>query len=200
MATLTLILGGVRSGKSRFAERLATERPPVTYLATAQAGDAEMARRIVEHRRRRPADWRTVEEPWDVAGVVARQDSGCLLLECLSLWLTNLILGLPDRPALDDACVRSEVERLIAAFGTAPGRVVVVSNEVGCGVMPVNALARRFGDLLGEVNQRLALVADEVYWCVAGIPVRIKGDARTQGKAHEVTEQREGPSTQGQHP
>jgi adenosylcobinamide kinase/adenosylcobinamide-phosphate guanylyltransferase len=175
---LTLVLGGVRSGKSRCAEQRALAYPPVTYLATAQAGDAEMARRISEHRQRRaghvPA-WRTIEEPWDVAAVVAAHTApGTLLFECLGLWLTNLLVGLPDRAACDDAAVRSEVTQLLAAIETARGRVIVVSQEAGCGIVPVNALARRFADLLGEANQRLADAADSVYMCVAGFPVAIK--------------------------
>jgi adenosylcobinamide kinase/adenosylcobinamide-phosphate guanylyltransferase len=182
MAALVLVLGGVRSGKSRFAEQLAAGQPPVTYLATAQAGDDEMARRIRLHQQRRADrgwDWHTVEEPWDVAGAVAahfrnQPDAGCVLLECLTLWLTNLLVGLPQRPALADTGVLAAVERLEETIAAGPGRVVVVSNEVGCGIMPVNELARRFGDLLGEANQRLARRASEVYACWAGIPVRIK--------------------------
>jgi adenosylcobinamide kinase / adenosylcobinamide-phosphate guanylyltransferase len=171
MARLTLVLGGVRSGKSRWAERLAERNAPVTYLATAQAGDAEMAARIAAHRERRPASWRTIEEPWDVAAVVARHGEGCLLLECVPLWLTNRLGGCTD------AMIRSQVAELIEAVGRAAGRVIAVSNETGCGIMPVNALARRFGDLLGEANQHLAAAAADVCWCVAGIPVCIKGDA-----------------------
>jgi adenosylcobinamide kinase/adenosylcobinamide-phosphate guanylyltransferase len=183
MAALTLVLGGVRSGKSRFAEGLALGRPRVIYLATGQAGDPEMAGRIEVHRRRRarqaPA-WRTVEEPWDVPAALveaARSDDGpepCVLLECLGLWLTNLLLGLPGRPALDDAAVADRVDALLEAVRSGAGRAIVVSSEVGCGLVPANALARRFGDLLGEANQRLAAAADEAFACVAGIPVRLK--------------------------
>ncbi len=146
----------------------------MTYLATATAGDAEMTRRIGVHRQRRPAEWRTVEETWDLAGVLARHAQGCLLVECLTLWLTNLLVGLPGRTPQDDDGVRQAVAELTTALGRATGQIVIVSNETGCGIMPVNELARRFGDLLGEANQRLASVAREVYWCVAGIPVRIK--------------------------
>ena len=176
MAHLTLVVGGVRSGKSRFAEQLAQAHPPVTYLATARAGDAEMARRIARHRQRRAADWRTVEESWDlpaaVAGLVA--GPGCVLVECLTLWLTNLLVGLPERAACTEAEALAEVDALVAGLRQGSGRLVVVSNEVGWGIIPANELARRFGDLLGEANQRLAAAATEVYACVAGIPVRIK--------------------------
>lgn len=175
MAAMTLVLGGVRSGKSRWAEQLAALHPPVTYLATAQAGDAEMAQRIAVHRQRRAVltpPWRTVEEPFDIAAVVAAQPAGgCLLIEDLGLWLTNLLVG---RECADEAVAR-EVGRFLDALVQCPGRVIVVSQEVGLGIVPINALARRFGDLLGTLNQRLAAVAQEVCLCVAGIPVRIKG-------------------------
>lgn len=180
MARLTLVVGGVRSGKSRHAERLAAAAPPVTYLATAQAGDDEMRRRIAGHRGRRPEGWATVEEPWDVAAAVARHAGGGLLLEDLTLWLSNLLIGLSGHEPLDDAGVRAEVGALVEAAEKAVGQVVVVSGEVGCGIVPVNALARRFADLLGEANQRLAAAADEVFWCVAGIPVPIKGGSGTR--------------------
>jgi adenosylcobinamide kinase/adenosylcobinamide-phosphate guanylyltransferase len=181
---LVLVLGGVRSGKSRFAEQLAATSPPVTYLATAQAGDAEMARRIARHQERRDRydpPWRTVEEPWEVVraarsahGSGAELAQGCVLLECLPLWLTNLLVGLPGRPGLADEAVLAEVRALAGAAAAAAGRTVVVSSEVGCGLMPANALARRFGDLLGEANQILASAAAEVYACLAGIPLRVK--------------------------
>jgi adenosylcobinamide kinase/adenosylcobinamide-phosphate guanylyltransferase len=174
MARVTLVVGGVRSGKSRHAEQLAAAAPPVTYLATAQAGDDEMFRRIAEHRRRRPEAWRTIEEPWDVAGVVRQHTEGSLLIDCLSLWLTNLLVGKADFVVRDSAEVLEHVEELSGAITQARGRIIVVSSEVGCGIVPVAEVARRFADLLGEANQRLAALAQEVYWCVAGIPVRIK--------------------------
>jgi adenosylcobinamide kinase/adenosylcobinamide-phosphate guanylyltransferase len=176
MAQLALVTGGVRSGKSRWAERLAAACPPVTYLATAQAGDPEMARRIAQHQQRRASlGWQTVEEPWDAAAAIRAQGTGgCVLLECLTLWLTNRLLGLPGRPAQEEADIRDAVADLVAAANTVAARVVVVSNETGCGIMPANDLARRFSDLLGEANQALATAATEVYWCVAGIPVRVK--------------------------
>jgi adenosylcobinamide kinase/adenosylcobinamide-phosphate guanylyltransferase len=174
----------VRSGKSRFAEQLAAAHPPVTYLATARTAlegkeaDAEMAERIARHQERRAAfaiPWRTVEEPWDIPGVLAAQgEAGCVLVECLTLWLTNLLLGGPGQAALDDAGLRARVDALVTAAERTPARVLVVSNEVGCGIMPVSALARRFGDVLGEANQRLAAASTEVYGCMAGIPLRLK--------------------------
>ena len=184
MPHLTLIVGGVRSGKSRFAEQLAAAHPPVTYLATARAtlegtdADAEMAERIARHRQRRaqfPTPWQTVEEPWEVPAVVAaHQGTGSVLVECLTLWLTNLVLGGAGQPALADAEILARVDALAATARESMARVLVVSHEVGCGIMPVNALARRFADLLGEANQRLAAAAEEVYGCMAGIPLRLK--------------------------
>jgi adenosylcobinamide kinase / adenosylcobinamide-phosphate guanylyltransferase len=183
---LTLVLGGVRSGKSRLAEELAARLPPVVYVATAQAGDAEMARRIARHQQQRAQHsppWRTVEEPWDVVSVVASpggsaQAPGCILVECLTLWVTNLLLGLPGRAGagapLTESEIMTRVRGLAEVARTQPGQVIVVSNEVGCGIMPANALARRFGDVLGEANQVVAAAAAEVYVCWAGIPWRIK--------------------------
>jgi len=184
MPHLTLIVGGVRSGKSRFAEQLAAAHPPVTYLATARAAlegmeaDAEMVERIARHRERRAAfspSWQTVEEPWDVPeAVAAHGGAGCVLVECLTLWLTNLLLGGPGRAALEDADVRARVDDLASAAERTAARVLVVSHEVGCGIMPTSPLARRFADLLGEANQRLAAASTEVYGCMAGIPLRLK--------------------------
>jgi adenosylcobinamide kinase/adenosylcobinamide-phosphate guanylyltransferase len=186
MARLTLIVGGARSGKSRFAEQLAAGLAPVTYLATALPADrlpgaepdAEMAARIARHRQRRAAlapAWRTIEEPWDVPGAVAAHGTaGGVLVECLTLWVTNLLLGVPGRAPLQDAEIIAEVRRLMQAGQEVPARVLVVSNEVGCGIVPANALARRFGDLLGEANQFVAAQATEVYGCLAGIPLRWK--------------------------
>jgi adenosylcobinamide kinase/adenosylcobinamide-phosphate guanylyltransferase len=175
VARLTLIVGGVGSGKSRLAEELAAASPPVIYLATALAGDAEMAERIARHRERRPAEWRTVEDPWDVVAAVTRHlGDGCVVLECLTLWITNLMLGLPQHPACDGADILQEVDALIGVAGSGSGRLIVVSNEVGCGVMPANELSRRFADVLGEANQRLASAAHEVFACWAGIPHKLK--------------------------
>jgi adenosylcobinamide kinase / adenosylcobinamide-phosphate guanylyltransferase len=180
MAQLTLILGGVRSGKSRFAEQLAYGHDPVTYLATAALpdaeADAEMASRIARHRQRRAAlAWRTVEEPWDVPGAVAAHGgSGCVLVECLTLWVSNLLLGGPGRAGLQDVDIMTQVRRLAQAGQEVSAHVIVVSNEVGWGIVPANALARRYGDLLGEANQLVAAQATAVYACLAGIPLRWK--------------------------
>jgi adenosylcobinamide kinase/adenosylcobinamide-phosphate guanylyltransferase len=171
-----LVLGGVRSGKSRWAEHLAGLSPPVTYVATAQVGDEEMARRIAVHRHRRPAAWQTIEAPWGLETTLARtEDEGTVLIDCLTLWITNRLVGLADHAAEDDRAIEQAIDDLARALAAPGCRVVVVSGEVGCGIMPINAVARRFGDLVGLANQRLAEVATEVYWCVAGLPQRIKG-------------------------
>jgi adenosylcobinamide kinase/adenosylcobinamide-phosphate guanylyltransferase len=178
MAQLTLVLGGMRSGKSRFAEQLAGAAPPVTYLATATPGDAEMSRRIALHRERRahhrPA-WQSIEESWHVVEALRQHGvAGCVLLECLTLWISNLMQGSERGPGLSDADILAETLTLAETARTVPARVIMVSSEVGCGIVPEHALARRFGDLLGEANQRLAAAAEEVHVCLAGIPLRIK--------------------------
>ena len=174
---MILVLGGARSGKTRLAERLAAGRGPVTYVATALAvpDDAEMASRIARHRRNRPEDWTTKEVPRDLEGTLPALVSvpGVVLIDCVTLWLTNLILGLGGGPALDDADALATVARTAkAARGAAT--VVWVSNEVGSGVVPENALARRFADLQGRANQALAERADVVHLCVAGLSIRLK--------------------------
>ena len=164
---IELVIGGARSGKSRHAERLARAGGgPVVYVATGQALDAEMAERIAHHRQRRPANWRTVEEPVDLAGALRREDAPgvCVLVDCLTLWLTNVLFA--GRP--------EAIEDLV---GTLPGlrsHVVLVSNEVGWSIVPENALARRFRDEQGRLNQRVAAVADRVTLVAAGLPLCLK--------------------------
>jgi len=165
-ARLTLVLGGARSGKSRHAEELVTALPPPwIYVATAQPLDDEMAARIAEHRSRRDPRWRTVETPRDVAGAIDRAD-GAVLVDCLTLWLTNLMLGGADSDV--------EMQRLEQALAHASQPVVLVANEVGLGIVPENALARRFRDAAGRLNQAMAARADRVVLMVAGIPVQVK--------------------------
>jgi adenosyl cobinamide kinase/adenosyl cobinamide phosphate guanylyltransferase len=167
---LTLVLGGARSGKSRFAESLITRHPPPwLYVATAEAGDAEMTARIAAHKARRGTDWRTIEAPPDLAGVLAEQGNKPVLVDCLTLWLSNLMLANSD--------IDAAVARLEQALEQTYGPVVLVANEVGSGVVPENALARRFRDLQGQLNQRLAARADRVVLVVAGLPLFVKGAA-----------------------
>jgi adenosylcobinamide kinase/adenosylcobinamide-phosphate guanylyltransferase len=166
---LTLVLGGARSGKSRYAERLvlASGLDPV-YVATAEPLDEEMAARIGEHRARRGAGWRTVEEPLDLVAVLKRQFSPAraVLVDCLTLWLANLMAA--GRP------VEAEVDRLIAALPGLAGPLVLVSNEVGQGIVPAGAMARAFVDHAGRLHQRIAEVADVVVFMTAGLPQRLK--------------------------
>ncbi len=166
---LSLVLGGARSGKSWHAERLvlASGLAPV-YVATAEALDQEMAARIAEHRARRGGDWRTVEEPVDLIGVLEREcaPGRVLLVDCLTLWLTNLMVR--------ERSVDAEIEHLIAAFASLRGAAVLVSNEVGQGVVPADAMARAFVDHAGRLHQRIAEVADAVVFMTAGLPQRLK--------------------------
>jgi adenosylcobinamide kinase / adenosylcobinamide-phosphate guanylyltransferase len=167
---LTLVLGGARSGKSRYAESLITALPPPwIYLATAQAGDEEMAQRIAAHRERRgAAGWQTIEAPHDVAGALATAVAHVpLLIDCMTLWLTNRMLAETDLDA--------ETARVEEALVRRSGFAVLVSNEVGYGIVPDNALARRFRDAQGRLNQRLAARADRVVLVVAGLPLLLKG-------------------------
>ena len=166
---LTLVLGGARSGKSRYAERLvlASGLAPV-YVATAEALDDEMAARIAAHRARRGADWRTVEEPLDLVAALHREcaPDRAVLVDCLTLWLANL-MG-QDRPP------GPEIERLVAALGALPGALVLVSNEVGLGVVPTAAMARAFIDHAGWLHQRIAEQAEVVVFMAAGLPLHLK--------------------------
>jgi adenosylcobinamide kinase/adenosylcobinamide-phosphate guanylyltransferase len=169
LARLTLILGGARSGKSRYAERLvlASGLAPV-YVATGEALDEEMAARIAEHRRRRGAHWRTVEEPLDLVGVV-RRESGperAVLVDCLTLWLTNLMMK--ERP------LRAEIEGLVAVLPRLSGPLVLVSNEVGLGVVPTDAMARTFIGHAGGLHQTIAERANVVVFMAAGLPLHLK--------------------------
>ena len=165
---LTLVLGGARSGKSGHAEALVTSCPaPWVYVATAEPGDAEMAARIAEHRRRRGAGWLTSEAPVDLAAALAgAPDVAPVLVDCLTLWLTNLMLAEHD--------VAAATEALEAALAARGGPVVLVSNEVGLGIVPDNALARDFRDHAGRLHQRLAARADRVLFMVAGLPLTVK--------------------------
>ncbi len=167
-----LVLGGVRSGKSQVAERLARDSGlPVTYLATATPSDGEMATRIAAHRARRPAHWGLVEEPVHLAAALrAHAAPGrCLLVDCLTLWLTNLML------AADGAALDRERAALLGLLPTLPGRLILVSNETGLGGIAMGNLGRRFGDAAGQLHQDLAPLCDQVILTVAGLPLHLKG-------------------------
>ncbi|KQU54835.1 adenosylcobinamide kinase/adenosylcobinamide phosphate guanyltransferase [Bosea sp. Leaf344] len=167
-ASLTLILGGARSGKSRHGEGLIEALPgPWTYIATAQAWDDEMRTRIAEHRARRSPDWLTVDAPLALAAAIAATPPGRpILVDCLTLWLTNVMLAEQDTQA---GCA----DLLRACAGRA-GPIVLVASEVGLGIVPENALARRFRDEAGRLHQRLAAQADRVVFMVAGLPMQVK--------------------------
>jgi adenosylcobinamide kinase / adenosylcobinamide-phosphate guanylyltransferase len=172
LSAVTLVLGGARSGKSRHAETLVTGAASAgTYIATAEAGDAEMAARIAEHRRRRGAFWHTVEEPLDLAGAIrAHADPNRpILVDCLTLWLSNLMGA--------GRVVEHETETLCAALREARGPVVLVANEVGLGLVPETALGREFRDAAGRLNQQIAAQTDRVVFVAAGLPLVLKGDA-----------------------
>lgn len=163
-----LITGGARSGKSTLAERLALQGGQgAVYIATAQAFDDEMTARIAEHQARRGPEWRTIQAPFDLVGALSESDGNLpRLVDCLTLWLTNLMLA--------DKDWRAEAARLTAALKAQKAPVIFVTNEVGAGIVPENRLAREFRDAAGWLNQAVAAACDEVYLCVAGYPIKVK--------------------------
>ncbi len=168
---ITLVLGGARSGKSRYAEGLVTAKPgPRVYIATAQIWDEEMADRVARHRQDRGPGWTTVEEPLDLPGALRRHavDGTGVLVDCLTLWLSNLLMADADIPA--------KAAELLEALAEVQGRVVLVSNEVGLGIVPDNALARRFRDHAGRLHQDVAALATHVVFMAAGLPMVLKGE------------------------
>lgn len=168
MSSTILITGGARSGKSRIAEaRCLLMGSPATYIATAQADDTEMLTRIAEHQARRGPEWHTIAEPTELVSALQTSDgNGPRLVDCLTLWLSNLMLAERDwRGAGSD---------LLAALAQQTSPVVLVTNEVGMGIVPENALARAFRDAAGTINQWVAAEADEVVLAVAGLPVKVK--------------------------
>ena len=171
---LQLILGGARSGKSRLAEKLALDsQMQVTYIATSQPLDGEMSQRVAHHRARRPAEWALIEEPLELARVLREAASAerCLLVDCLTLWLTNLLM-------LDDAQrLSAERDALLECLGSLPGEIIFVSNETGMGVVPLGELTRRYVDEAGWLHQALAERCQRVILTVAGLPLTLKGTA-----------------------
>jgi adenosylcobinamide kinase/adenosylcobinamide-phosphate guanylyltransferase len=169
LPSLTLVVGGARSGKSGFAEGLVTASGRRRrYIATAEAWDDEMRDRIAQHQRERAGDWTTVEAPLDLPAALASSSSDeMVLIDCATLWLTNHLLADHDIPA--------QTESLVAALAACPAPVVIVTNETGWGIVPENSLARRFRDEQGRLNQRLAKVAGLVVTVIAGLPMVLKG-------------------------
>lgn len=182
---LTLILGGARSGKTSYALSLANERARnVLYVATAEAGDAEMAARIAAHQRERPAHWRTLEAPRGVGHAITRRLSRLaasdlpqvIVLDCLTLLASNVIVPLPEpvSEAAAQAALNEEIDGLLVAQAASDANWLVISNEVGLGIVPASPLGRVYRDALGRANQRLATAADEVLFMIAGLPLRVK--------------------------
>ncbi len=172
---LILILGGARSGKSSFAERLARRGRQVLFVATAEARDEDMKRRIAAHRERRPAGWDTLEEPLDPAAalrpVLDRYDT--FLLDCLTLWVSNLLLDKPGH-AEDGSRIPDAARELLDLIQESPATWILVSNEVGQGIVPSSTLGRTYRDVLGRVNQLAASRADRVYFMTAGLALELK--------------------------
>ena len=169
-----LILGGARSGKSALAEQRAEQSGlAVTYVATAEAGDGEMVERIAHHQSRRPAAWQLVEEPRQLARVLAENAAfdRCLIVDCLTLWLSNLLANEP----VDETSFAAERAALLELLPRLPGRVILVSNEVGLGIVPLGALTRRFCDESGRLHQAVAALCDRVTFVTAGLPMTLKG-------------------------
>lgn len=179
MAVITLILGGARSGKSALATRLAAESgKEICYLATACAHDQEMAARIARHQQERPAQWQTIETPRALAQTIlteASQDR-LLLVDCLTLWLCNLLHDDSASPATisDEQLLQARLE-LITALQQAQGELILVANEVGLGIIPLGELSRQFVDEAGRLNQAIAAIAHRVLFVAAGLPLTLKG-------------------------
>jgi adenosylcobinamide kinase / adenosylcobinamide-phosphate guanylyltransferase len=173
--SVTLVLGGVRSGKSRYAQQLAERSSRVVFVATAKISDDEMRRKIERHRADRPKQWITIEEPLELVEVMTQQQTSCdvILIDCLTIFAANLLESEGD--AID-----GRVTALCNALRSAGCAVVLVSNEVGSGVVPAYPLGRRYRDLLGEINQSIAKVADHVILMIAGLPLALKGHIEVQ--------------------
>lgn len=179
MAEITLVTGGCRSGKSSFAEKLMIKLPgPHVYVATAPEIDGEMSLRIQKHRQRREIfGWETVEEELDLSKAIIMNDGSTILIECLTLWVNNIIFHSQQAgQEIDEDQMARRCNELVELADRNEGHIIIVTNETGLGIMPDNATARLFGDLAGRCNQIIADAAVEVYMMVSGIPVKIKGD------------------------
>lgn len=174
MPTLTLITGGIRSGKSAYALELARERHAgqKCFIATAEALDEEMRLKIARHQAERGADFSTVEEPLHLSEAVRRAQAECVLIDCLTLWTSNLLYKLEAEPSRIDG----EIENFLRALEARQRDIVIVTNEVGFGLIGDNVLSRKFVNLLGSLNRRVAERADEVILMISGIPTRVKGE------------------------
>lgn len=178
MSHTILITGGARSGKSRFAEELALSHGgPLCYLATAQAYDEEMTERIARHRSRRGGVWQTIEEPLLLPPTLARIDGEhrAILVDCVTIWLSNLLLSREGTQTESEEYVLAHLHSLCACLREMVTPVILVTNEVGMGIVPDNQLARLFRDIAGQANQQLAAAADELHVVISGIPLQLKG-------------------------
>lgn len=172
---LVFVTGGARSGKSSFAlENARASGQRVTFIATAQALDAEMRERIARHQLERPADWTTLEEPRDVNAALGRVDSGVVVLDCLSILVSNLMLGDAEHAPLGEPEILERVGALLDAHAARDLSMIVVSNEVGSGIVPEYPLGRAFRDVLGRANQMVAHASNEAFLIVAGLPLKLK--------------------------
>lgn len=183
MAKITLITGGARSGKSKFAEMTAEKYADVCYIATATALDSEMRGRIERHKCDRPSHWRTIECSTDVSEVINVQKAGVFLLDCVTMLLTEIVCNSPisdltrhdsgTSEKIENQC-QIQIENLILSARNSKADVIIVTNELGMGIVPEHALGRLFRDIAGRANQRIAQAADEVFLLVAGIPIKVK--------------------------
>ena len=171
---LILVTGGTRSGKSSFAQNLAEEaQGRKAFIATAEPLDREMKERIALHKQERPAGWDTVEEPINLATAVKEcgEAYDVLLIDCLTLWISNLLVN----KSIQEEAILKNISALVAGCREVPARVIVVTNELGMGIVPSDRLSRLYRDLVGKANQQVASAADEVYFLVSGIPMKLKG-------------------------
>jgi adenosylcobinamide kinase/adenosylcobinamide-phosphate guanylyltransferase len=181
-ATVTLVLGGVRSGKSRFAQTMAERSACVTFIATAERReDPEMHAKIARHRAERPSFWTTIEEPIELSRTIRTTNDQCdlILIDCLTLFAANLL----EVYGSNEANLQQQIELLCDALTSPPCSIILVSNEVGSGVVPAYELGRRFRDLVGEINQRVAAVAGTVLFMVAGLPLALKGSSTIEANS-----------------
>ncbi len=178
MGKLVLVLGGARSGKSRFAASLASAKSKRTaFVATCVPADEEMKQRVAQHRSSRPKSWKTFEEPEDLAGLIAKikNDFDCILLDCLTLWISNLLLKGHDEDGM-----HNKIQKMVSCAKNGKAHLVIVSNEVGSGIVPEHKLGRDFRDVAGRIHQFLAHEACDVYLVVSGIPYAIKKNGKTK--------------------
>lgn len=180
MGKIVLITGGVRSGKSLLAEKLAFAHESVIYIATCEARDDEMAERITLHQERRPGHWKTAEAPVDLMPAAQTDSSSCLLIDCLGLWVTNCLLADEDKnlsaPGQFIQEMREKTHTLLTLLASRQGDSIIVTNEVGFGLVPPYKMGRVFRDCLGIVNATVAEAASDVYLCAAGLPIALKKD------------------------